>query len=181
MSATKSAVNAAAACLGLASAAWAQGAPEVPPAIKAPAGEQLVLRAHAVGVQIYTCTAGADGKPQWTLQAPQAQLRDALGALIGQHGAGPSWRHRDGSTVNGKMVARAEAPDGKSIPWLLLSATAHSGAGVLAHVSSIQRIHTEGGAAPASAGCDAQKEQEVRVPYSADYYFYVPAADAARP
>ncbi|HYL69900.1 MAG TPA: DUF3455 domain-containing protein [Candidatus Dormibacteraeota bacterium] len=180
MTPTRSALGAAALCVGIAAAAHAQSAPEVPPAIKAPPGEKLVLSAHAAGVQIYTCTAGADGKPQWVLKAPEAQLRDEHGAVIGQHGAGPSWHHGDGSSVNGKMVARAEAPDGKSIPWLLLSATAHGGAGVLEHVSSIQRIHTEGGAAPDAASCDPQKEQnqEVRVPYRADYYFYAP--DAAR-
>ncbi|HVH83743.1 MAG TPA: DUF3455 domain-containing protein, partial [Steroidobacteraceae bacterium] len=67
--------------------------PEVPDAIKAPAGEQVVLVAHAAGSQIYTCGKGDDGKPQWTLKAPEAQLRDAKGALIGHHDAGPSWKH----------------------------------------------------------------------------------------
>jgi hypothetical protein len=41
-------------------------------------------------------------------------------------------------------------------------------------VSSVQRINTKGGKAPAS-GCDAARAgQEVRVPYSADYRFFAP-------
>ena len=46
--------------------------------------------------------------------------------------------------------------------------------GVLTQVTSIQRINTKGGKAPAS-GCDAgHAGQEVRVPYSADYLFFAP-------
>src|SRR5207253_9964689 len=58
---------------------------------------------------------------------------------------GPSWRHQDGSEVSGKAVARVESPDADSIPWLLVSATGHAGRGVLAGVTSIQRINTLGG------------------------------------
>jgi hypothetical protein len=176
-------LGAALASLGLAALAGAQSAPEVPDEIKAPAGEKLVLLAHAMGVQIYTCSTGADGKPQWLLKAPEARLRDDRGRVIGQHGAGPSWRHEDGSTVSAKMTARVDAPDGRSIPWLLLSATAHGGAGVLAQVTSVQRIHTQGGTAPGAASCapHSNREKEARVSYSADYYFYAPAADPVRP
>ena len=43
---------------------------------------------------------------------------------------------------------------------------------MLGKVTSIQRINTKGGRAP-SSGCDAdQLGKEVKVPYSADYYFY---------
>jgi hypothetical protein len=39
-------------------------------------------------------------------------------------------------------------------------------------VTSIQRVRTAGGAAPA-AGCDAARVgEEVRVAFSAEYYFY---------
>ena len=182
---TASFLRAAAAALLLAvpvlvRAQSAPAVPQVPDAIKAPAGEALVLRLHALGVQIYACSNSPEGKAQWTLKAPDAQLRDDRGSVVGQHGAGPIWLHKDGSTVTGKMVARAEAGDGKSIPWLLLSATGHSGAGVLTQVTSVQRLNTQGGAAPALS-CDPQKDKEVRVPYTADYYFYVPAGGAARP
>lgn len=165
--------------VGSAAGAHAQRAPlpQVPDAIKAPAGEQLMLVAHASGSQIYVCSTGADGRPQWTLKAPEAQLRDAHGAVIGHHFAGPSWRHKDGSTVTGKAVARVAAPEPDSIPWLLLHVVSREGEGVLARVTSIQRIHTKGGQTPPAEKCDASKQStETWIPYTADYYFFAPAA-----
>jgi Protein of unknown function (DUF3455) len=159
----------------LAAAAQSQSRPDVPDAIRAPAGEQLVLVAHAVGSQIYVCAPGSDGKPQWTLKAPEAQLHDARGAVIGRHTAGPSWKDNDGSAVTGKVVAKVAAPAPDSIPWLLLSVVSHDGDGVLARVSSIQRIHTRGGQPPPAGKCDASKQNvETWIPYTADYYFYAP-------
>lgn len=164
------------ACLAAAAVAATPGRPDVPEAIKAPAAEQVVLVAHAGGSQIYVCGKGDDGKPQWTLKAPEAQLRDVKGALIGHHSAGPTWKHLDGSSVTGKLTAKAPSPDPNSIPWLLVTVTSHEGNGVLTRVTSIQRINTRGGAAPPAAKCDPSKPTaETWVPYSADYYFYRPA------
>lgn len=149
---------------------------DVPEKIKAPAGEEIVLKAHASGVQIYVCQAGADGKYAWTLKAPEADLRDQQGAVIGRHFAGPSWKHNDGSEVKGKAVARVDSPDADSIPWLLVTVTDRSGNGVLSRVTSIQRLHTKGGQPPPAADCSASRQNtEVKVSYSADYYFYAPA------
>ena len=151
-------------------------APDVPDAIKAPGGEQLVFMAHAGGSQIYTCGKGEDGKPQWTLKAPEAQLRDAKGALIGHHSAGPAWKHIDGSAVTGKLAAKAPSPDANSIPWLLLTAVSHEGKGMFEHVTSIQRVNTKGGMAPPADKCDPSKPAaETWIPYTADYYFFAPA------
>jgi hypothetical protein len=150
--------------------------PEVPDQIKAPAGENVVLQVHASGSQIYVCQAVAGGAFAWTLKAPQADLYDQQGAVIGQHFAGPSWKDNDGSEVTGKAVAHLDSPEPGSIPWLLLTATSHSGAGVLSPVTSIQRINTKGGAPPAATECNASKQNaEVKSSYTADYYFYAPA------
>src|SRR5262249_49568119 len=92
--------------------------PEVPEGVKAPAGEEAILRADAKGVQIYSCQEGSDGKYGWTLKAPKAQLFDEQGKLIGEHFAGPTWRLKDGSEVTGKAAARHDAPEADSIPWL---------------------------------------------------------------
>jgi hypothetical protein len=165
-----------AAAFGMQVGTHAASAPDVPDQIKAPADEKLVFRAHASGAQIYVCQQGADGKSQWTLKAPEAQLHDPKGAVVGHHYGGPTWKHNDGSEVTGKASAKADSPDPDSIPWLLITATGHSGAGVFAPVTSIQRIHTKGGHAPAAASCDSAKlGAETRVPYTADYYFYAPA------
>ena len=150
--------------------------PDVPDKISAPSGEQVVLQAHATGSQIYVCQPGSDGKYAWALKAPEAELRDEQGAAIGRHYAGPTWKDNDGSEVVGKALARVDSPDSDSIPWLLVTATGHSGEGVLSHVTTIQRIHTKGGLPPAPADCNASKPNlEVKSSYSADYYFYAPA------
>ncbi len=150
--------------------------PDVPDKINAPSGEQVVLLAHASGSQIYVCQPGSDGKLAWTLKAPDAELHDQQGATIGRHYAGPAWKDNDGSEVTGKAVARIDSPDPDSIPWLLVTATGHSGKGVLSLVTSIQRVHTKDGLPPPAADCTAAKQNvEVKSSYTADYYFYAPA------
>ena len=59
--------------------------------------------------------------------------------------------------------------------WLLLAVASHTGEGILSRVTSIQRIHTEGGLAPSANTCDASANgKESRSAYAADYYFYAP-------
>jgi len=145
----------------------------IPPQIQAPANEQLLLLVHAKGDQVYTCKGDA-GSFSWTLKAPDAQLSDKDGKPFGKHFAGPSWESNDGSRVTGKAVANVASPDADSIPWLLVNIVGREGSGVLSRATTIQRINTKGGKAPAS-GCDAGNAgAEVRVAYSADYLFYAP-------
>jgi uncharacterized protein DUF3455 len=146
---------------------------QVPKELQPPANEQLLIQVHAKGEQVYTCKADG-GAFAWTLKGPDAQLFDQSGKPFGKHFAGPSWEASDGSRVVGKAVANAPSPDADSIPWLLLTVVSRSGDGVLAHITSVQRIHTKGGKAPAT-GCDAAHEgQEQRAAYSADYVFFAP-------
>jgi hypothetical protein len=151
----------------------AVGAQEVPDNLRPPANEQLLFRLHAKGDQVYICK-GEAGQFAWTLKAPDAQLFDQDGKAFGKHFAGPSWEANDGSRVMGKAVANAPSPDADSIPWLLVNIVSHEGSGVLTRATTIQRLNTKGGKAPAS-GCDGSRSGgEVRVPYSADYLFYAP-------
>ncbi len=149
---------------------------EIPPTLRAPSGENLILQAHASGWQIYTCGLDAEGKPKWTLKGPEADLHDKKGKVIGHHLVGPTWKYKDGSEVTGKAVAHVDPPDANAIPWLLLTATGHSGKGKLVSVTSIQRLNTQGGQPPATTECDSSKvNHEARSSYTADYYFYAPA------
>src|ERR1700738_1122349 len=134
-------------------AAAQQETQQVPQQLQPPAGEGLLLRVHAKGDQIYTCKGDA-AQFTWVLKAPDAQLFDKDGKPFGKHFAGPTWEAHDGSRVSGKAVANAPSPDSDSIPWLLVTVVSRSGEGVLARVTSIERINTKGGRAPAS-GCDA--------------------------
>jgi len=166
-------VSVALAAAAIAVFAFSAAGQDVPAALQPPANEQLLLRVHAKGDQVYTCkTDGA--APAWTLKAPDAQLFDKDGKPFGKHFAGPSWEANDGSRVTGKAVANVPSPDADSIAWLLVNIVGHEGNGVLSKATTIQRINTKGGKAPAT-GCDASHAgQELRIPYSADYVFYAP-------
>ena len=72
----------------------------------------------------------------------------------------------------GKVKAKADAPDGKGVAWLLLDVIEHDGGGVMATVQSIQRVATVGGKAPTEAADQSKAGQERRVEYSATYVFY---------
>jgi len=150
--------------------------PDIPPALAVPAAFAVAVSFSASGVQIYRCKASAQAASEfvWTLVAPEATLIDRTGKMAGHHYAGPTWEANDGSKVVGTLAARFASPDGKSIPWLLLSATVATQGETFAHVAYVQRLNTKGGAAPAT-GCSADAANgEVRIPYSAEYYFYAP-------
>jgi hypothetical protein len=143
-----------------------------PPALQPAAGERLLLTVAARGVQIYECRSSGGATPAWTLSAPDADLFDAAGQRIGSHGAGPHWLANDGSRLVGSLKARADAPSPTAIPWLLLNVRDVGPAGRFSGVTSIQRVNTAGGNAPAS-GCDATAlGRSVRIPYTADYRLF---------
>jgi Protein of unknown function (DUF3455) len=121
----------------------------------------LILGAAAIAAQ-------APPQVPETLKVPTGQMK------IGKHYEGPTWESADGSKVVGELQERAPAPAAGAIPWLLLKAKTHEGAGAFASVTYIQRVETAGGAAPAS-GCDAsQAGKESAIDYQAQYYFYAP-------
>jgi hypothetical protein len=143
------------------------------PAILAPtANETIKSSVNAVGVQTYMCSSNAAGAFVWTFVAPQANLYNDEGKLIGTHFIGPTWQGNDGSSVVGKKL-QAFTADATAIPWLLLGAVSHgSEAGRFDDVTSIQRLSTVGGNAPAD-GCDqAHAGAIAQIPYSAQYVFY---------
>jgi hypothetical protein len=150
--------------------------PAVPPALQPPASVVLMLRARAVGVQIYQCQANKDDPSRfdWVFKAPEAQLFDKGGKPIIKHYAGPTWEASDGSAVVGEVVAKDDGPDPLAIPWLLLHVKSNSGKGILSRTQNVQRLNTVGGKAP-QGGCGALLVgSEARVHYVADYLFYGP-------
>lgn len=152
-------------------------APSVPADIQVPADQRLLISVAASGDQIYTCQAtdspaGSPAGYAWTLKAPEAELFDPQGQQVGQHYGGPSWELNDGSKIVGQLKTKVDAPQENAIPWLLLQVKSHEGEGSLSGVNWIQRVNTVGGKAPLN-GCDSDHQnQETRVNYSADYYFY---------
>lgn len=159
----------------------------LPAAIAAPADQVLKMRVAARGVQIYECRAATGGWHAWTFVAPEAELLDASGRTVGHHGAGPHWTFSEGvppgafdagavqGRITGRVTGRAEAPRAGAIPWLRLEApepTPSAAPGPEGEVRSIQRIHTDGGLAPAEPCGAAEAGRRARVPYTADYLFY---------
>src|SRR5215469_11461127 len=51
----------------------------------------IVLAVAAEGVQIYESKPNLAGGFQWSLKAPEAELKSVSGQVLGKHGAGPSW------------------------------------------------------------------------------------------
>jgi uncharacterized protein DUF3455 len=151
--------------LGQTAGAMADDKP-LPAAIAAP-GEAIVLTVHAVGLQLYECKPGTDGKLAWTFTAPQATLT-VDGKAVGKHGAGPSWELLDGSGITAKAVANTPGATENDIPWLKLEVAAHKGAGQLDGVTTVQRINTKGGVL--KGACDREKAGQ-GMPYEADYVF----------
>ena len=152
--------------------------PSVPDPLAAPETEVVALKVFASGTQNYVCKETSPGTFAWTLQAPEATLYsgdDTSSAVVGTHSAGPTWQSAaDGSKFVGDAprAAKADAPDGKSIPWLLVPKKSADPAGEFAAFTFVQRVSTSGGKAAAS-GCDASSGGKIdKVPYTANYYFY---------
>lgn len=156
--------------LGVAGVAQANDikAPTVPTVLQPPKGHKPFKLGHATGVQIYSCNGGA-----WTLTGPRADLTNDNGKQKWIHFAGPTWQHKDGSTVVGLTPpAGSVTVHATAIPWLLLAArsTADGPFGdTMVPTTYIQRVNTTGGLAPALP-CAAGTVQEV--PYTADYFFW---------
>jgi hypothetical protein len=148
----------------------------IPGSLRAPATDSLVRTLWADGVQIYECRAKATeaGFPEWVFVAPEAQLVDSSGTLVGRHYAGPTWEAGDGSKVVGSVTAKVDAPSAGAIPWLLLATHSTGKPGLFAKVSTIQRVATTGGAMPATGCGTATVGKQVRVPYKAEYAQYAP-------
>jgi hypothetical protein len=158
-------------------ASWL-AAPSVAREIALPSdGGGVLLHAAAAGTQNYACVL-TDAGTVWNPTGPSATLSDCHGTLIGHHFASeaganyPEWETLDGTYVIGDKVGKY-TPDGgaSSVPWLLVQETTASGSGVIGQTVYVQRLFTDGGAAP-GPGCDAG--DTLQVPYGADYYFYGP-------
>jgi hypothetical protein len=149
--------------------------PVAPAALQPGAGEHFTFSWHAIGSQIYECRATDKGGWAWTFVAPEADLYNLQNEKMGTHGAGPHWAALDGSRTQGSVKARADGARATDIPLLLLSTTSTGGAGKMATVTSVQRLNTQGGVAPATgctqAGDSGKRTKEA---YSADYVFFSP-------
>jgi hypothetical protein len=139
---------------------------QTPEQIAAP-GETVVARLHAEGAQVYECKANPSGQLAWQFREPVATLLDG-GKTVGRHYAGPSWELADGSAIEGRVSGRAAGATPQDIPLLKLEVTSRRGSGLLADVTTVQRINTKGGVAE---GACPTAGAFLSAPYAADYVF----------
>jgi len=134
-----------------------------------PENSSIVLALVADGVQIYESKPNPAGGFQWSLKAPEAELKNATGEILGKHGAGPSWTLNDGSSIVGSVPPLKNLAARASIPWLLLAVKSRSGSGILDQVDYVMRVGTEGGVAPAEPPKTASETAKAK--YHAFYLF----------
>jgi hypothetical protein len=137
--------------------------------LRLPDNSAVVSAVTAEGVQIYESERNPSGGFQWSLKAPEADLKSPSGEILGKHGAGPSWTMNDGSSIVGNPPPVEELVASKSVPWLLLSVKSKSGSGILNRVDYVMRVAVDGGVSPAEP--PKTDGETVRVRYHAIYLF----------
>lgn len=136
-------------------------------------GEVPAFRLAANGVQVYTCQPGLTDPNAygWQFSAPDATLYDGT-EEVARWTSPNQWDALSDRSSVSAVVRTLQAAGSGDLPWALLRAAPTGESGLFAGVTSIQRVNTRGGAAPAG-GCDsAHAGDEARVAFSADLYFY---------
>jgi len=137
--------------------------------IGVPENSVIVLAVAAEGIQIYESKPDPAGGFQWSLKAPEAELKSTSGEVLGKHGAGPSWTLNNGSVIIGTLPPLKSVVVPGSIPWLLVAVKSKSGSGILDKVDYVMRVATDGGAAPTEP--PKAEGTTARVKYRAIYIF----------
>jgi hypothetical protein len=149
--------------------------PEGANAIAVPPGHARIATLEAKGTINYECRAraGMAGAYMWTVSSPDAALRHWTGWRVGQLYEGPTWAHRDGSRLTGKLVGAVSGGPGK-LQDQLWKVGASGEPGEFSGVAFVRRTNATG-AAPPRKPCTAQTVgQGARSAYSAEYSFFAP-------
>ncbi len=124
------------------------GAPAgIAPQLRASANEAPDFMLRGSGTHVYECRAGQAGYA-WTFLNPDVTLFEGT-----------------------RAVATQPAGSG-NLPWTLYRTQSTADGGLFGGVTSVQRVNTVGGAAPATGCTDTRLGTETRVNFTADFYFY---------
>src|ERR1700687_1436130 len=141
--------------------------------VRVAADEEPAFMLRGEGVQIFECRplVSDPTRFKWDLASPDATLYEE-GRSVGRLTAANIWEAAlDRSTAIGSPRSRQDGGR-NNLPWVLYRADSSGDTGLFAAVTSIQRVNTRGGVAPESGCDDLHVGDEVRVNFSADYYFY---------
>jgi hypothetical protein len=163
----------AAALLALPAAAAIREPAGIGPALRVSLDEEAAFMLSGNGVHVYECRIGVTDPASfvWAFVAPDATLYE--GSRSTARLASPNLIEStdDRSSISG-FVRSSQPAGSNNLPWTVMRARPLGETGTFAGVTSIQRVNTSGGVAPAG-GCNADTVgSEARVAYSADYYFY---------
>lgn len=140
------------------------------PHLRATAGEVPEFALRANGSHVYECRA-VPGGYVWTFLNPDATLFEGARS-VGTHVQPGMWESSsDRSSASGRVAGTQAAGPG-NLPWALYRAESSVDGGLFSGVTSVQRVNTAGGVAPATGCSDTSVGSETRVDFSADYYFY---------
>jgi hypothetical protein len=142
-------------------------------ALRASADEEPAFVLSARGTNLFQCKARGDAPDAyaWYFVAPEATLYEGA-RVAGSHRAVGQFES-DGDRTSVFGVIRATQPGGAdNLPWVAMRAVPTGDSGMFAGVTTIQRVNTAGGVAPAEGCTAANAGNEARVNFTADYYFY---------
>lgn len=140
------------------------------PQMRAGGNEAPAFMLRASGTHVYECRA-VQGGFSWTFLNPDATLFEGTRS-IATHVTPSMWESStDRSSASGRVAATQAAGPG-NLPWTLWRTQSSGDGGIFSGVTSVQRVNTAGGVAPA-AGCgDTNLGSETRSNFTADFYFY---------
>ena len=141
--------------------------------LRAPANEAPAFVLAGNGVYIYQCRQSAldPNLYEWSFIVPDATLYEGTRSVARHATVGLYESMSDRSSISG-VVRGSQAAGTANLPWVSMRAQPLSESGMFAGVTTIQRVNTNGGAAP-GGGCGPDNiGAEARVAFRADYYFY---------
>lgn len=144
-------------------------------AVAVPAGHERLMTLEAKGTVNYECRAraGMAGAYMWTVSAPDAALRHWSGWRVGRLYEGPTWAHRDGSVLTGRLLGAVSGGPGK-LQDQLWRVEPSGKPGEFSPVRFVRRTRATGGAAPTQPCVAGSVGRGARSEYSADYSFFAP-------
>ena len=156
-------------------------------ALAPPKGNRPLFLATGKGSLTYEARPDAAGALQWVLVEISGDLRDdsgtmphmahrGLGMVLASAQPGLAWKETEGGLVHWFVETSVSAPEAPNAaenhdaPWMRFRSEPSAGRSFLNEATYVQLLGTVGGAPPATIG---QLGEQVKVPYTGRYVFYV--------